>query len=78
MSRSRFAILLDGAFVIRKLEGRLSRFPTATDIEQLCTSLAQVNDLREGLRVYLDHMGHRITRALKAHCDVMFSNQAAA
>lgn len=57
MSRSRFAILLDGAFVIKKLEHRLGRFPSAADIERLCLSFAQFQDLRhrELLRIYFYH-----------------------
>jgi hypothetical protein len=31
-----FAILLDGAFVVRKLGACLRRFPTANDIEAAC------------------------------------------
>ena len=27
---------------------------------------------REGVRVYLDHMGHGVKRDLKAHCDFVF------
>ena len=118
----RYAVLLDGAFVIRKLEKQLGRFPTAEDIQALAASIhaheyvadfsrlriyfyhahpaagTLVNPLskcrvllsvqalvvvtgdsdlvpafkfarREGLRIFLCHMGHRIKRELLIHAD---------
>lgn len=54
---NRFAILLDGGFLIKKLKGRLKRFPEAADIEKICDqakshpSLANISLLR----VYFYH-----------------------
>jgi hypothetical protein len=49
-----FAILLDGAFVTRKLKGSLERFPTADDIEASCARIRAHALLRELslLRIY--------------------------
>jgi hypothetical protein len=42
MSGARIAILLDGGYVTKRLEGRLKRFPTAEDISSLCQTLMTV------------------------------------
>jgi len=57
MSGSRFAILLDGAFVIKKFENLKRRFPTAQDIQRLCDGIMQLDALhaRELLRIYFYH-----------------------
>jgi uncharacterized LabA/DUF88 family protein len=55
--RPRYTILIDGAFVIRKLESRLKRFPTAQDIQSIAKVIAEsecVSDLAR-LRVYFYH-----------------------
>ena len=49
-----FAILLDGGFVLKKLEVRLGHFPHADEVEQVCTRL-RAHPLVEGLsllRIY--------------------------
>ena len=33
---SRYAVLLDGGFVVKKLQSALKRFPVADDVEALC------------------------------------------
>lgn len=38
---SKYAILLDGGFVTKKLQGQLKRFPTAADVEKECQRIAQ-------------------------------------
>jgi uncharacterized LabA/DUF88 family protein len=53
----RYAALIDGAFLIRKLEARLRRFPTAQDIESVALSITEhacVAGLSR-LRVYFYH-----------------------
>lgn len=47
MSMSRFAILLDGAFVIKRLETHLRRFPTAPQIQQLCDTITQFDEFQK-------------------------------
>jgi uncharacterized LabA/DUF88 family protein len=51
---SRYAILLDGGFVTKKLQGQLKRFPTAADVEKECQRIAQHQLLanRDLLRIY--------------------------
>ncbi len=90
---ARYAVLMDGAFVIRKLESRLRRFPTALEIQSVADAISRHefvagsadvivtvtgdSDLvpafkfarREGLRVFLCHLGHAIKRQLHAHAD---------
>src|SRR4051794_28977328 len=54
---ARYAVLMDGAFVIRKLEARLRRFPTAHEIQAVSHAIAQ-HDFVAGLsrlRVYFYH-----------------------
>lgn len=53
----RFAILLDGAFVIKKLEQRLRRFPHAGDIARLCVAIGRFPALsgHELIRNYFYH-----------------------
>ena len=53
----RHAILLDGAFLIRKLQSRLRRFPSAGDIQTVGTSIANHAFLcgQSCLRVYFYH-----------------------
>ena len=53
----RYAALIDGAFLIRKLESRLRRFPTAQDIEAAATAIAehQCVDGLARLRTYFYH-----------------------
>jgi uncharacterized LabA/DUF88 family protein len=54
---ARYAILLDGGFVIKKLQALTGRFPVASDVEQLCNDLRAhpgVKDL-ELLRIYFYH-----------------------
>jgi uncharacterized LabA/DUF88 family protein len=57
MSTPYFAILLDGAFVIKKLQIRLQRFPSAVDIRQLCVRIGELDELRDRklLRIYFYH-----------------------
>jgi len=51
---SRYAILLDGSFVTKKLQAKLGRFPTAADVAQECQRIAQHQQLagRDLLRIY--------------------------
>jgi uncharacterized LabA/DUF88 family protein len=51
---SKYAILLDGSFVTKKLQAKLGRFPTAADVDQECQRIAQHQQLanRDLLRVY--------------------------
>lgn len=51
---SRFAILLDGAFVLKKLNSCLGRFPSSSDIVQLCDRIRGDSRLTEFelLRIY--------------------------
>ena len=51
---SRYAILLDGGFVTKKLQAKLGLFPTAADVEQHCQRIQQDTALagRELLRIY--------------------------
>jgi uncharacterized LabA/DUF88 family protein len=51
---SKYAILLDGGFVTKKLQNKLKRFPTATDIEQECQRIKMLPELanRDLLRIY--------------------------
>src|SRR5262249_49506642 len=53
----RYATLLDGAFVIRKLESHLGRFPTANDIQAFAASIDEHECVAEfsRLRVYFYH-----------------------
>ncbi len=53
----RYALLLDGGFLIRKLAGQLRTFPTAHDVESIANAVADhecVADLSR-LRVYFYH-----------------------
>jgi len=51
---SKYAVLLDGGFVTKKLQGRLKRFPRAADVDQECQRIAQHAQLahRDLLRIY--------------------------
>src|SRR5713101_308116 len=51
---SRYAILLDGGFVTKKLQIRLGRFPGAADVAQECQRIASSPHLanRDLLRIY--------------------------
>jgi uncharacterized LabA/DUF88 family protein len=51
---SKYAILLDGGFVTKKLQGQLKRFPAAADVEKECQRIAQHPLLanRDLLRIY--------------------------
>src|SRR5689334_5375335 len=53
----RYATLLDGAFVIRKLESKLGRFPTVDDIRALAASVDKHECVAglSRLRVYFYH-----------------------
>lgn len=53
----RFAILLDGGFVIKKLQQSNRHFPTANEIEQISVDIARLQELRdyELLRNYFYH-----------------------
>jgi uncharacterized LabA/DUF88 family protein len=53
----RYAALLDGAFVIRKLEAQLGRFPTAEDIQALAAAIHAHECVSEfsRLRIYFYH-----------------------
>lgn len=50
----RFAILLDGGFVIKKLRVQLGRFPTAEDVESECGRIMEEPELKrlQLLRIY--------------------------
>jgi uncharacterized LabA/DUF88 family protein len=50
----RFAILLDGGFVIKKLQSQLRRFPEPSDIDAICVSIKQQSELLplQLLRIY--------------------------
>lgn len=52
--RSKYAVLLDGGFVTKKLQGRFGLFPTAPEVEQECLRIAQHPQLanRDLLRIY--------------------------
>lgn len=54
---SRYAILLDGGFVLKKLQRHLNRFPTAEDIDQVCRSIRSHPHVQELdlLRIYFYH-----------------------
>ena len=52
-----FALLLDGAFVIKKLQGRLGHFPSADDIEEFCDTLCR-NAALDGLDLLRIHFFH--------------------
>ncbi len=49
-----YALLLDGGFLLKKLEGRLGRFPEAEDIRAFCERVRQHGDLvnHHLLRIY--------------------------
>ncbi len=51
---SKYAILLDGGFVTKKLQTKLGRFPTAGDVEQECHRIAKNPQLagRDLLRIH--------------------------
>jgi uncharacterized LabA/DUF88 family protein len=51
---SKYAILLDGGFVTKKLQGRLGRFPVADDVVQECERVSNSPHLlnRDLLRIY--------------------------
>lgn len=53
----RYAVLIDGGFLLRKLENRLREFPTADQVESVATSIARHDCVRglERLRVYFYH-----------------------
>jgi uncharacterized LabA/DUF88 family protein len=57
LSMQRYAILIDGAFAIRKLQKGRAAFPAAADIEAIGAALAATECLRElsRLRVYFYH-----------------------
>jgi len=52
-----FALLLDGAFVIKKLQHRLSHFPAADEIEAFCDALSR-NSALDGLDLLRIHFFH--------------------
>lgn len=54
---NRYAILLDGAFVIKKLQSRKKQFPSADDIESLCIDIQKNQILQhlDLLRIYFYH-----------------------
>src|ERR1043166_4546228 len=51
---SRYAILLDGGFVTKKLQSKLNKFPTAADVDVVCKRIAQHPTIsnRDLLRIY--------------------------
>ncbi len=51
---SKFAILLDGGFVTKKLQTKLGCFPNANDVQQECNRIIQSSHLagRDLLRIY--------------------------
>jgi uncharacterized LabA/DUF88 family protein len=51
---SKYAILLDGGFVTKKLQGKLKRFPSAADVQQECERIIKSPHLteRDLLRIY--------------------------
>jgi len=51
---SKYAILLDGGFVTKKLQSKLGRFPTGADVGQECQRIGQHAHLanRDLLRIY--------------------------
>ncbi|PYI80036.1 MAG: hypothetical protein DME26_22395 [Verrucomicrobia bacterium] len=51
---SKYAILLDGGFVTKKLQSKLGRFPTGADVGQDCQRISQHAHLanRDLLRIY--------------------------
>lgn len=53
----RYAVLIDGAFVLRKLQDSLRVFPTADHVEAVATSIAQHDCVKglDRLRVYFYH-----------------------
>jgi len=57
MPSSCYAILLDGGFVIKKLQQRHRRFPAAADIEQVCQDIQSHPELHglDLLRIYFYH-----------------------
>ena len=60
---SRYAILLDGGFVTKKLEAKLGQFPNAGAIEAECQRIANHKELqgRDLLRIYF-YMQSRLRR----------------
>lgn len=57
LSKTRFAILVDGGFALKKLREAKKRFPTADDIEDMCSKLRahpQLDEL-DLLRIYFYH-----------------------
>ena len=77
----KFAILMDGGFIKKKIQERTKNFPSAADIDAEVSRLKAHPALvghfllrfarREGVRVYLDHMGHATRRELKVHADLV-------
>ena len=55
--RTCYASLIDGAFLIRKLESRLRAFPTAADIESIAEAIARSESVAglSRMRVYFYH-----------------------
>jgi len=51
---SRYAILLDGGFVTKKLQSKLNKFHTAADVDVECKRIAQHPTIsnRDLLRIY--------------------------
>src|SRR2546427_2126641 len=51
---SKYAILLDGGFVTKKLQNRLGHFPAAAEVDQECQRIAKSPHLanRDLLRIY--------------------------
>jgi hypothetical protein len=70
--KRRYALLLDGGFVLKRLRARTSRPADASDVLAECRRIIQhslVADL-ELLRIYLDHMGATfVHRDVIAHTD---------
>ncbi|BCO32032.1 hypothetical protein TspCOW1_21350 [Thiohalobacter sp. COW1] len=54
---TRYAVLLDGGFVLKKLQQYTNRFPTADDVEKACERLHSHESLKncDLLRVYFYH-----------------------
>src|SRR5438132_713020 len=109
----KFVILMDGAFVKKKIQNRTNKFPTVSDIKAEVARIRDHPEIRqkgvdlymgldiarlslrrfvdvivvvsgdsdlvpafkfarhEGIRVYLDHLGHTTRRELKANTDLI-------
>ena len=74
---SRYAILLDGGFVTKKLEAKLGQFPNAGAIEAECQRIANHKELqgRDLLRIYF-YDAEPFTETLKNPLDGSTSNMS--